>query len=82
MLGGFALVQLLALPLLWLRLGFGVALSLDRTILRAALYYGLPLLMSGVIGWVSVNGIRLIVDFYAGAAAVGLVSVGWALGAP
>src|SRR5260370_239321 len=79
-LAGFALAQSLALPVLWRSLGLGRAIRLDAGILSIAIRYGTPLLGAGVITWLSVNGLRIVVDKFEGAAAVGLVSVGWNLG--
>jgi O-antigen/teichoic acid export membrane protein len=79
-LAGFALAQTLALPVLWHMLRLGTALGLDRGILAIAIRFGAPLLGAGVVAWLSVNGLRVIVDKFDGAAAVGLVSVGWSLG--
>ena len=78
---GFALAQLLGLVWLWRALGLGLCVALpQRAILAAALAYGLPLIAAGVIGWISLNGIRVIVDHMRGVEAVGLISVGWGLG--
>lgn len=52
----------------------------DRDILRDAVTYGLPVIFVGLLGWVSTNGIRTLVDRMVGAEALGLVSVGWGLG--
>jgi len=52
----------------------------DRDVLRAALAYGLPFIASGPLIWAAVNGLRYIVEFALGSAALGLVTVGWALG--
>ena len=77
---GFALAQTLALPVLWRTLGLGSGLSFDREVLATAIRFGSPLLGAAVVAWLSVNGLRVIVDKFEGAAAVGLVSVGWSLG--
>ena len=61
----------------------GLRLSIrrpDMAILKRALSFGVPLVVAGVIAWVSANGIRNIVQYDGGHEAVGLVSVGWALG--
>jgi len=81
-LGGFALVQVLILPVLAWRLGLrpGLSLRIDPVSLRGATAYGVPLLVAGGFGWVSVNGIRVVVERLDGLAAVGLLSVGWNLG--
>jgi O-antigen/teichoic acid export membrane protein len=52
----------------------------DRDMVRAGLRYGLPLVISSLFIWVSLNGIRFIAEWHSGLAAVGLVSVGWGLG--
>jgi O-antigen/teichoic acid export membrane protein len=49
-------------------------------VIRAALAYGLPFIASGPLIWAAVNGLRYIVEFALGSAALGLVTVGWALG--
>jgi O-antigen/teichoic acid export membrane protein len=36
--------------------------------------------VAGAIGWISLNGIRVVVEHAAGATALGLVAVGWGLG--
>lgn len=80
-LAGFALAQILALA--WLAKRMSLRLSIRRpeaAILTAALRYGLPVVLAGCLGWVSVNGIRIVVQHAAGAEAVGLISVGWGLG--
>jgi hypothetical protein len=47
---------------------------------RTALAFGLPIVIAGAIGWISLNGIRVVVEHAAGATALGLVAVGWELG--
>jgi O-antigen/teichoic acid export membrane protein len=79
-LAGFALAHAAVLPILWLRLPHTGAIRLDTGIVRVALAYSTPLLVSGSIAWASVNGIRVIVERLDGAVAVGLLSVGWGLG--
>jgi O-antigen/teichoic acid export membrane protein len=53
--------------------------SCDRTILAAALAFGLPLVLAGGASWLAQHGIRVIVEMGAGAVALGLLSVGWTL---
>lgn len=78
---GFALAQVLGIALSWRALGLTRGtLWPDRSILRAALAYGAPLLVAGGLGWTAQNGIRLVVERGAGAEALGLVAVGWGLG--
>lgn len=52
----------------------------DPAIFRDAMRYGAPLIVSGVLGWVAVNCIRLLVQYSEGAVGLGLLSVGWGLG--
>lgn len=79
---GFAIVQIAILPLLASRLDLRprASLRIDATLLRAAIAYGGPLLAAGGFGWLCLNGIRLVVEWVDGIAAVGLLSVGWNLG--
>ncbi len=78
---GFGIGQ--AVSLLWL--GRAMHLSFggwwpERETLRRALAFGVPLVIAGAVGWVSVNGIRVIINQTSGVEAMGLISVGWSLG--
>lgn len=78
---GYALAQIAALAVALIRLDLGRhPLSVDRDALRQALVYGLPLVAGTALVWVASNGLRFLVDAMEGAAAVGLVTVGWGLG--
>jgi O-antigen/teichoic acid export membrane protein len=77
---GFAVAQTIALPFLWRILGLGTKIGFDGAIFSVAARYGAPLLGAAVFAWLSVNGLRVVVQEFDGAAAVGLVSVGWGLG--
>jgi O-antigen/teichoic acid export membrane protein len=71
-------------------LGLVIALPLMRFELRApridwhlferAWQYGAPVLVAAGFAWVSMQSIRFVVEYEQGAAAVGLVTVGWWLG--
>ncbi|MCC6919838.1 MAG: oligosaccharide flippase family protein [Alphaproteobacteria bacterium] len=52
----------------------------DRAMLRSAWVYGAPLLLSNLLEWPSIHGIRLIVEAGLGVAGVGLMTVAWWLG--
>ena len=52
----------------------------NRRIIKLALTYGLPLLGLHVLAWCMEQNIRYIVEFANGAAAVGMLTVGWGLG--
>jgi O-antigen/teichoic acid export membrane protein len=68
---------LLALP------GLGLSWRLprpDTALLRTALAFGGPVLGLSALGWVAENYIRYQVQWYSGAAALGLMIVGWSLG--
>lgn len=78
---GYALAQLLSLAFAVARLGVGQRpRAASRQMVGAALQYGLPLVIGAVLVWVANNGVRFVVEWKEGAAAVGLVTVGWALG--
>ncbi len=81
LLSAYALAQLLgivlALP------GLGIAWQrprIDPAVLRAALAFGGPVLGLSALGWVAENYIRYLVQWHSGAATLGLMVVGWALG--
>lgn len=77
----YSLAQLVSLAVVWLRLKLAIRIKRpELSLMKAALLYGAPLLVAGAFGWFSMNGIRLIVEYMQGAAAVGLLSVGWGLG--
>jgi O-antigen/teichoic acid export membrane protein len=78
---GYAGAQ--AVTLIWLLRRLHVARvswPLPREVIRTALGFGLPIVVAGAIGWISLNGIRVVVEHAAGATALGLVAVGWGLG--
>ena len=52
----------------------------DAGLLRAAIGFGGPLLLLAVLSWVAENYIRYLVKWHSGAADLGLMVVGWALG--
>ena len=80
-LAGLALAQAGGLAWLWRAMGLGISVAVpERAILLRALAYGVPLIGAGAIGWISLNGIRVVVEHYRGVEAVGLISVGWGLG--
>jgi len=81
LLWSYAAAQLLglmvALPLMRFELR---GPQIDWRLFERAWQYGAPLLLAAVLAWVSVQGIRFIVEYEQGPAAVGLVTVGWWLG--
>ncbi len=80
-LAGFVIAQFISLCIIWFRLELGAEFAWPSTsILKAAFAFGLPLLVAGGLAWFSVNGIRLIVEYFRGSTEVGLLSVGWGLG--
>ncbi|MBV1701732.1 MAG: polysaccharide biosynthesis C-terminal domain-containing protein [Hyphomicrobiales bacterium] len=80
-LAGLAAAQVLGLAWLWYQLQIPLALPFAQwPQLRQSLLFGLPLVAAGVIGWVSLNGIRVIVEAARGTEEVGLIAVGWGLG--
>jgi O-antigen/teichoic acid export membrane protein len=78
---GYAMGHAVGLAWVYARCQMGPLLGrLDREVMRQALVYGLPLIVGLPAIWLSLNGIRFIVDLVHGATAVGLVTVGWGLG--
>ncbi len=78
---GIAVVQSIGLAVVVIRLGVAPRIVWPaRDVFSSALAYGVPMLATGMLSWVATNGIRLIVDEFAGATALGLLSVGWGLG--
>ena len=80
-LAGFALAQ--GVAALWLRLHLRVNLSLrapSTAMIRRALIYGVPMVIGGVLGWISLNAVRFVVQEMGGETQMGLLAVGWALG--
>ena len=78
---GYAIAQGFGVAVMWWRLGITAgALLPRRDILEAAMVYGLPLILAGGAAWLAQNAIRLVVEEVAGAAALGLIALGWALG--
>ncbi|HUG61470.1 MAG TPA: hypothetical protein VMP03_06475, partial [Methylomirabilota bacterium] len=72
-----ALAILVALPMI------GVSVRPRRpagAVLRGAFAYGGPVLVLSGLGWMAENNIRYVVEHAAGAAAFGLLAVGWGLG--
>jgi O-antigen/teichoic acid export membrane protein len=60
---------------IWPRLG-----TFDAELFARARRYGLPLLASGFLSWIAVNGIRLVIEAKYGITGVGIFSAGWGLG--
>lgn len=81
LLGAYAVAQTLGTVLAFPGLGMSWRLPPpDRALLKAALGFGGPLLGLAMLSWVAENYIRYLVQWQAGAAALGLMIVGWALG--
>ncbi|MGL4397357.1 MAG: lipopolysaccharide biosynthesis protein [Hyphomicrobium sp.] len=80
-LGGYAIAQIITLAIAWARIDVGMRPQrIARDMISRAVTYGLPLVIGGAFIWVANNGLRFIVEHEQGAAAVGLVTVGWGLG--
>jgi O-antigen/teichoic acid export membrane protein len=81
LLWSYAAAQVLGLVISLPLMRFDIrAPQIDWRLFERAWAYGAPLLVAAVLAWVSVQGIRFIVEYEQGAAAVGLVTVGWWLG--
>ncbi len=78
---GYALAQAGAIVIGAARLGIGSRKgTFSREKVCTAIAYGLPLVFGAMLIWVAANGVRFIVNASEGAAAVGLITVGWSLG--
>ena len=78
---GYAVAQCAAIIAVIPLTRFGWTLgTFDRPILRDALHYGIPLIVGGGLGWVSLNASRFIVSDMLGLGAAGLFAVGYGLG--
>ncbi len=81
LLGAYAVAQgigiAVALPLMGMQWR---SLVPDRALLKAAAGFGAPMIGLGVLGWIAENYLRYLVQWQEGAAALGLMIVGWALG--
>lgn len=72
-----ALGLLFALPMLGMQWRLRMP---DRALVKAALAFGVPMLGVYALAWVAENYIRYLVQWGAGATALGLMIVGWTLG--
>ena len=78
---GYTIAQIASLVFAAFRLDYAVTpLQADRAQITRALSYGLPLIFGGLMVWIANNGLRFLIEWKEGVAAVGLVTVGWALG--
>ncbi|MDR3496598.1 MAG: oligosaccharide flippase family protein [Ancalomicrobiaceae bacterium] len=79
--GAMTVAQGLGLIIVLRRLGVAARPMLpDRALIASAFAYCAPLIAGSLPYWVSMNGVRVVVDNLAGAEALGLLSVGWGLG--
>lgn len=78
---GFAIAQLAGVALGLMRdaswVGIGVP---DLNLIRHAAAYGSPLIVSGVLSWVTQNASRIAVSYFLGLGAAGVYSLGFGLG--
>ena len=80
-LAGYVVAHILALAVAAWRLEFGFQLpAYDTRVIKQALRYGFPLVVGSILVWIAQNSLRFVVEWQQGAAAVGLVTVGWGLG--
>ncbi len=78
---GYAAAQILTLAYVFYRMEIGKSpIAFSRESVRTALRYGMPLVIGGLFVWLANNGLRFVIEHKEGAAAVGLVTVGWGLG--
>jgi O-antigen/teichoic acid export membrane protein len=80
-LAGYAAAQLVAVVIVLPGLAFSTRIrSPDRDMLRAALHYGVPLIIGGALSWLGLNAPRFIINEVISVAAAGLFAVGYGLG--
>lgn len=77
---GYAAGQWLSTILVVGRMAWPKSLASSREIVKAALKYSVPLVIGAQLVWIANNGIRFIIEYMDGIAAVGLLTIGWALG--
>ena len=79
---GYAIAQALAIAyVLLFRIETGRhPTHASREVMRKAARYAAPLVIGTVLLWVANNATRFVVEWRDGAAAVGLVTVGWSIG--
>ncbi len=81
LLSAYAVAQAAGVLAAWPLMGMqGSIRAPDRQLLTAAARFGAPLVGLGILGWIAENYIRYLVQWQEGAAALGLMIVGWALG--
>lgn len=78
---GYAVAQAVAIGAVWPALGLGWPIRApSRAMIIKAIQFGSAVAVGGPLFWFSGNAIRFVVEYAEGTAAVGLVTVGWALG--
>lgn len=78
---GYVVGHVVTLLVAFKRMEFGrLPWQFDAKIIEKSLRYGMPLVAGAVLVWVAQNSLRFIVEWQQGAAAVGLITVGWGLG--
>jgi O-antigen/teichoic acid export membrane protein len=77
----FAIAQFVAMVVVLPMIRFGWKVGpIDRTLLRQAMQYGIPLVVGGGFSWLGINASRFIVTDMLGLSAAGLFAVGYGLG--
>jgi O-antigen/teichoic acid export membrane protein len=77
----YALMQVVGTAIALPMIGFSWHLGrVDLAVLKGAVANGGPMLAINGIGWFGENGIRYVVEYVGGAAAFGLMAVGWGTG--
>jgi O-antigen/teichoic acid export membrane protein len=80
-LSGYALAEVLSVAAVLRRLGLGTRpAAYAQDLMAKAMAYALPLVIGGLLVWLANNGLRFVLEWRDGAAAVGLVSAGWNIG--
>lgn len=78
---GYALAQIISMLIVLPRTEYSLKMTQpDMKMIKDAMDYGVPIMLSSWLAWFSDHGIRFIVKYGLGMASVGLLSVPWGLG--
>lgn len=78
---GYTAAQVLSIAYALTRLTYSLRPhGFELSLIRKGLSFGLPVIIGGLFVWIANNGVRLLIEWKLGLEAVGLVTVGWALG--
>ena len=78
---GYSIAQAFSIAFALTRLNYSLRpQDWELKLIRRAMKFGLPVIIGGLFVWIANNGVRFLIEWKLGLEAVGLVTVGWALG--